>query len=38
LVRSLQPDTKFRIFCPKEVLRGEGKYKPIRAWLDAVKI
>lgn len=37
LVRSLQPESKFRIFCPKEVLRGEGKYKPIRGWLDALR-
>ncbi|ASS76177.1 hypothetical protein CIG75_15340 [Tumebacillus algifaecis] len=37
LVRSLSPESKFRIFCPKEVLRGEGKYKPIRGWLDAMK-
>jgi HD superfamily phosphohydrolase len=37
LVRSLVPESKFRIFCPKEVLRGEGKYKPIRGWLNAMK-
>ncbi|HEU4964798.1 MAG TPA: HD domain-containing protein [Bacilli bacterium] len=37
LVRSLKPDTMFRIFCPKEVLRGEGKFKPIRGWLMGVK-
>ncbi|TCP55403.1 hypothetical protein EV586_10355 [Tumebacillus sp. BK434] len=37
LVRSLQPESKFRIFCPKEVLRGEGSYKPIRGWLDAMR-
>jgi HD superfamily phosphohydrolase len=38
LVRSLQPETNFRLICPKEVLRGEGKYKPIRGWLEAFKI
>jgi uncharacterized protein len=38
LVRSLQPETKYRIYCPKEVLRGEGRYKPIRGWLEAFKI
>ncbi|MGZ4032491.1 MAG: HD domain-containing protein [Tumebacillaceae bacterium] len=38
LVRSLQPETNFRIFCPKEVLRGEGQFKPISAWLSAVRI
>jgi hypothetical protein len=32
LVRSLQPETNFRIFCPKEVMRGEGAFKPIAAW------
>ncbi|MFD2171551.1 HD domain-containing protein [Tumebacillus lipolyticus] len=37
LVRSLVPESKFRIFCPKEVLRGEGNYKPIRGWLDALR-
>ncbi|MCX7572171.1 HD domain-containing protein [Tumebacillus sp. DT12] len=38
LVRSLQPETKYRIYCPKEVLRGEGRYKPIRGWMEAFKI
>ncbi|MBL0386428.1 HD domain-containing protein [Tumebacillus sp. ITR2] len=38
LVRSLKPLTQHRIFCPKEVLRGEGSYKPIRGWLEALKI
>ncbi|PWK11309.1 HD domain-containing protein [Tumebacillus permanentifrigoris] len=38
LVRSLKPITQYRIFCPKEVLRGEGSYKPIRGWLEALKI
>ena len=38
IVRSLQPEAKYRVICPKEVLRGEGSYKPIRGWLEAVKI
>lgn len=38
IVRSLKPITQYRIFCPKEVLRGEGSYKPIRGWLEALKI
>lgn len=37
LVRSLKPDTMFRLFCPKEVLRGEGAFKPIRGWLMGIK-
>lgn len=37
LVRSLQPEVRFHIHCPKEVLRGEGSFKPIRAWLAALK-